>query len=164
MNDKAAGSWVAPFMMAGINTKAVHRSNFLLGHPWGRDFQYDEMLMVPGPPAAGAPAAMGFDFGAGPMPKPGEGPTKEQRENGFYDLLVIAEFPDGRSVRAAVKGDMDPGYGSTSKMLGESAVCLVRDVSRDKTPGGCWTTASAMGDALIRRLEANAGLSFTVEA
>jgi short subunit dehydrogenase-like uncharacterized protein len=58
---------------------------------------------------------------------------------------------------------MDPGYGSTSKILGESAVCLVRDVSRAQTPGGCWTTAAAMGDALIRRLEAHAGLTFTVE-
>jgi short subunit dehydrogenase-like uncharacterized protein len=161
--DKAAGSWVAPFMMAGINTKAVHRSNFLLGHPWGRDFQYDEMLMIPGPPDPNAPPAAGFSFGGGPMPKPGEGPSKDEREQGFFDQVVIAEFPDGRSVRVSVKGDMDPGYGSTSKMLGESAVCLVRDVPRSQTPGGCWTTASAMGDALIRRLQANAGVTFTVE-
>jgi len=161
--DKAAGSWVAPFMMAGINTKAVHRSNFLLGHPWGRDFQYDEMLMIPGPPDPNAPPAAGFSFGGGSMPKPGEGPSKAEREKGFFDQVVIAEFPDGRSVRVSVKGDMDPGYGSTSKMLGESAVCLVRDVPRSQTPGGCWTTASAMGDALIRRLQANAGVTFTVE-
>jgi short subunit dehydrogenase-like uncharacterized protein len=161
--DKAAGSWVAPFMMAGINTKAVHRSNFLLGHPWGRDFQYDEMLMIPGPPDPNAPPAAGFSFGGGSMPKPGEGPSKAEREKGFFDQVVIAEFPNGRSVRVSVKGDMDPGYGSTSKMLGESAVCLVRDVPRSQTPGGCWTTASAMGDALIRRLQANAGVTFTVE-
>ena len=161
--DKAAGSWVAPFMMAGINTKAVHRSNFLLGHPWGRDFQYDEMLMIPGPPDPNAPPAAGFSFGGGSMPKPGEGPSKDEREKGFFDQVVIAEFPNGRSVRVSVKGDMDPGYGSTSKMLGESAVCLVRDVPRSQTPGGCWTTASAMGDALIRRLQANAGVTFTVE-
>ena len=160
--DKAAGSWVAPFMMAGINTKAVHRSNLLLGHPWGRDFKYDEMLMTDGPPAAG-PAPGGFSFGAGPMPKPGEGPTKEERERGNYDILFIGETADGRTLRCSVKGDMDPGYGSTSKMLGESAVCLARDVSRETTPGGCWTSASAMGDALIRRLEAHAGLTFTVE-
>ena len=161
--DKAAGSWEAPFMMAGINTKAVHRSNFLLGHPWGRDFQYDEMLMIPGPPDPNAPPAAGFSFGGGSMPKPGEGPSKAEREKGFFDQVVIAEFPNGRSVRVSVKGDMDPGYGSTSKMLGESAVCLVRDVPRSQTPGGCWTTASAMGDALIRRLQANAGVTFTVE-
>jgi short subunit dehydrogenase-like uncharacterized protein len=160
--DKAAGSWVAPFMMAGINTKAVHRSNLLLGHPWGRDFQYCEMLMTDGPPAGG-PAPGGFSFGAGPMPKPGEGPTKEERERGNYDILFIGEAADGRTLRVSVKGDMDPGYGSTSKMLGESAVCLARDISRETTPGGCWTTAAAMGDALIKRLEAHAGLTFAVE-
>jgi short subunit dehydrogenase-like uncharacterized protein len=160
--DKVTGSWVAPFMMAGINTKAVHRSNLLLGHPWGRDFQYDEMLMTDGPPAGG-PAPGGFSFGAGPMPKPGEGPTKEERERGNYDILFVGETDDGRTIRVSVKGDMDPGYGSTSKMLGESAVCLARDVSHETTPGGCWTSASAMGDALIRRLEAHAGLTFAVE-
>ncbi len=162
--DKVAGSWVAPFMMAGINTKAVHRTNFLLGHPWGKDFKYDEMLMIAGAPAAGAAPAPGFSFGAGGMPKPGDGPTKEQREKGFYDLVVIAEMTDGRTLRAVVKGDMDPGYGSTSKMLGESAVCLVRDVPRETTPGGCWTSGAAMGEALIARLRKNAGMTFEVEA
>ena len=161
--DAVAGSWVAPFMMAAINTKAVHRSNFLLGHPWGKDFQYDEMLMIPGPPAEGAGPPGGFDFGTGPMPKPGEGPSKEARERGFYDIVFIGQTADGKTLRAAVKGDMDPGYGSTSKMLAESALCLARDVSHDATPGGAWTTASAMGSALIKRLEAKAGLSFALE-
>jgi len=162
--DKAAGSWVGPFMMAGINTKAVHRSNFLLGHSWGEGFQYDEMQMLAGPPDASASGGMGgFNFGAGGLPKPGEGPSREERETGFYDILFIAEAGDGRTVRAAVKGDMDPGYGSTAKILGEAAVCLARDVPRAKTVGGCWTPAAAMGDALIRRLEAHAGLTFTLE-
>jgi short subunit dehydrogenase-like uncharacterized protein len=160
---KVTGSWVGPFMMAGINTKAVHRSNFLMGQRWGAGFQYDEMQMLDGPPAAAAGGMGGFNFGPGGMPKPGEGPTREERETGFYDILVIVETADGRTVRAAVKGDMDPGYGSTAKMLGESAVCLARDVPREATPGGCWTPASAMGEALIKRLEANAGLTFTLE-
>ncbi|HUO13112.1 MAG TPA: saccharopine dehydrogenase NADP-binding domain-containing protein [Caulobacteraceae bacterium] len=161
--DKVAGSWVGPFMMAGINTKAVHRSNLLLGHRWGRGFQYDEMQMLAGPPDASAQSMGGFNFGAGGLPKPGEGPSLEERETGFYDLLYIAEMGDGRTVRAAIKGDMDPGYGSTSKILGEAAVCLARDVTRATTPGGCWTPAAAMGAALIRRLEANAGLTFKLE-
>ncbi len=162
-DDKVSGGWVGPFMMAGINTKAVHRSNFLLGGRWGSGFQYDEMQMLPGPPGDDAAGAMGgFSFGAG-MPKPGEGPSEEERRTGFYDLVFIAETPDGRTTRAAVKGDMDPGYGSTAKMLGESAVCLARDVPRSTVGGGCWTPASAMGAALIRRLEAKAGLTFSVE-
>jgi short subunit dehydrogenase-like uncharacterized protein len=142
----------------------VHRTNFLMGHPWGEGFQYDEMQMLPGPPAAGAAAGMGgFSFGAAGMPKPGEGPTREERESGYFEVLVIAEDGAGRAVRTSVKGDKDPGYGSTAKMLGESAVCLARDVPRSQTPGGCWTPAAAMDGALIRRLEANAGLTFTLE-
>ena len=163
--DKLAGAWVGPFMMAGINTKAVHRTNFLAGHPWGTGFQYDEMQMLDGPPQAGAAPGMGgFDFGAGGMPKPGEGPTKEERENGFYDILFIAEAADGRTVRAAVKGDRDPGYGSTSKILAESGLALAFDVPRSQTPGGCWTSASAMPEALLARLPAKAGLTFEVES
>lgn len=156
--DKVTGSWVAPFMMAGINTKAVHRSNFLMGHVWGKDFVYDEMMMTKGPNNA---QGAGFSMGA-PL-KPGEGPTKEEREAGFYDLLFIAEYPDGRTLRGSVKGDRDPGYGSTSKIIAESAICLVRDVPHSQTPGGCWTPTAAMGDALMKRLEANSGLTFAVE-
>jgi short subunit dehydrogenase-like uncharacterized protein len=160
--DKVAGSWVGPFMMAGINTKAVHRSNQLLGQPWGQGFQYDEMQMLDGPPNAAGGGMGGFNFGAGGLPKPGEGPSREERETGFYDLLYIAEDGDGRTVRAAIKGDMDPGYGSTSKILAEAALCLA-GTSRAATPGGCWTPASAMGAALIERLAAKAGLTFTLE-
>lgn len=156
--DTVTGSWVGPFMMASINTKAVHRSNFLLGHIWGTDFIYDEMAMTSGPDAA---TSAGFSFGA-PL-SPGEGPTKEEREAGFYDLLYIAEYPDGRTLRASVKGDRDPGYGSTSKIIAESAICLVRDITRERTPGGCWTPASAMGETLQHRLQARAGLTFAVE-
>ena len=157
--DKVTGSWVGPFMMAGINTKAVHRSNQLLGHRWGTDFQYDEMTMTAGP-GGGGQASFSMTGGL----KPGEGPTKAEREAGFYDLLYIAEYPDGRTFRAAVKGDMDPGYGSTSKIIAESALCLAFDVSRERTPGGCWTSASAMGQALIDRLQTRAGVTFTVES
>ena len=163
-DDKVAGSWVGPFMMAGINTKAVHRTNFLLGHPWGKDFAYDEMLVLPGPPKEGQSPALGFDFGGANPPKPGEGPSKAEREAGFYDLVFIAEAADGRTVRAAVKGDMDPGYGSTAKILGEAGLALALDVGRETTPGGCWTPAAAMAQALLARLPGKAGLTFGVEA
>lgn len=162
-DDKAVGSWVASFMMASINTKAVHRTNFLLGHPWGRDFQYDEMIMIDGPPKAGAPGA-GFALGGRTPPKPGEGPSREEREAGSYDILFIAENADGRTVRAGVKGDMDPGYGSTAKIIAEAALALAFDVGRDKTPGGCWTPAAAMSEALLARLPRSAGLTFEIES
>lgn len=163
--DEDLGMWVAPFVMATINTRNVHRSNLLLGFPYGRDFVYDEMMLAgPGEKGeamakaiVGANAAMGGPGG----PQPGEGPSKEERETGFYDLLFVGIAPDGRQIRAAVTGDRDPGYGSTSKMIAESAICLVREAA--DIPGGIWTPGAALGDRLIKRLTDNAGLTFSVE-
>jgi short subunit dehydrogenase-like uncharacterized protein len=159
-------SWAAPFMMALINTRNVHRSNMLMGFPYGKDFVYDEMVLTgPGEKGeANAKRVMAANAEkTGPnAPKPGEGPSKEERESGLYDLLYVAIAPDGRQVRASVKGDRDPGYGSTSKMISECAVCLLRDAP-DVKPG-FWTPGAALGDRLIRRLVDHAGLSFQVEA
>ena len=153
-HDDDLGVDVGPFMMAMINTKNVHRSNALLGHRWGTDFRYDEMsIIVPGAPTE-------FSGMENP-PKPGEGPSKAEREAGYYDLAFIAIADDGRKVRVAVKGDRDPGYGSTSKMLAEAAICLVKEAQA--TPGGVWTPGAAMGGKLVNRLSENAGLTFTVE-
>lgn len=160
-HDEEIGAWVGPFMMAMINTKAVHRSNYLLGLPWGENFQYDEMQILPGDPAQTGDVDDPFAMSANL--KPGDGPTKEQREEGFYDVIFVGTDDDGNRLQACVKGDMDPGYGSTSKMLAESAICLVRDVPQERTGGGCWTTASAMGPELINRLQDHAGLSFSIE-
>lgn len=159
------GSWSAPFIMASINTKNVHRSNALMGHAYGEDFIYDEMMMT-GPGEKGETVAnhvaSANAFGDNP-PKPGEGPTQEERDNGFYDAMFVGTGPNGETIIGAVTGDKDPGYGSTSKMIAESAVCLAKDVSRSDTPGGVYTPAPAMGDALIPRLIKNAGLTFEIE-
>jgi len=160
--DPVTGSWVAPFAGAAIDTKIVHRSNFLMGHPWGRQFEYDEMSLMDGS-AGKVVGASSFYLVDGKPPKPGEGPSRSEREGGCYDILFIGEVADGRTLRVSVKGDMDPGAGSTSRMLGESAVCLALDISRDVKPGGIWTSASAMGDALIKRLQENAGMTFQTE-
>ncbi|MFT5578624.1 MAG: short subunit dehydrogenase-like uncharacterized protein [Paraglaciecola psychrophila] len=160
--DDAVASWVGPFMMAMINTKAVHRSNYLMQHQWGEDLQYDEMIMLPGDPAQGGAAAVD-PFAMDPNLKPGDGPSREEREAGYYDILFVGSNDAGEKLQACVKGDMDPGYGSTSKMLAESAICLALDISQERTGGGCWTTASSMGSELLARLEANAGLTFTIE-
>jgi short subunit dehydrogenase-like uncharacterized protein len=159
-------SWTAPFAMATINTRNVHRSNMLMGFPYGKDFVYDEMVLTgPGEKGeANAKKVMALNSGkTGPnAPKPGEGPSKEERENGLYDLLYVAVAPDGRRVHASVKGDRDPGYGSTSKMIGECAICLLRDTPEVKA--GIWTPGAAMGDRLIKRLTDHAGLTFAVES
>lgn len=161
--DTSIDSWVAPFVMASINTKNIHRSNMLMGHMYGEDFVYDEMLVTgPGDKGEAVAKAVAEDNSMANDPrKPGEGPSKEERETGFYDVLMVGEHSDGRSVRISVKGDKDPGYGSTSKMIAESAVCLVKNP--EMASGGIWTPAPAMGDKLIERLEAHAGLTFTIE-
>ena len=165
--DEELNSWNAPFVMATINTRNVHRSNVLMGFPYGRDFVYDEM-MATGPGEKGeetarriAAAINAEKMGASNAPKPGEGPSKEERENGFYDLLFVAFAPDGRQARAVVKGDRDPGYGSTSKMISECAICMLRDTP--DVAAGIWTPGAAMGHKLIKRLTDHAGLTFSVE-
>jgi short subunit dehydrogenase-like uncharacterized protein len=162
--DSAVNAWVAPFIMAPINTKNVHRTNVLLGTPYGRGFRYDEMMVAPGLGEMGKAAAEAIaklnPLASDKGPKPGEGPSKEERESGFYDILFIAEYPDGRTAKLSVKGDRDPGYGSTSKMIAESALWLVEDV---QGTGGIWTPGAIMGDALVQRLQAKAGLTFAIE-
>ena len=173
-----AGVWTAPFVMAAINTRIVRRSNALLDYRYGQDFRYSEATMT-GRGFGGRLKAYLMSAGlklfvmaaAIPVlrkllvlpfiPKPGEGPSREERENGYFNLLMLGELDDGSPVRLRIKGDKDPGYGSTSKMLAESALCLALD--NLAVGGGFWTPASAMGDALHQRLVANAGLRFELE-
>jgi len=158
------GKWAAPFVMAAINTKNVHRTNFLLGHRYGADFRYDEMVLT-SPGEAGKKAADAMlellknPFGAKP-PKPGEGPTPEQRENGSYDVLLVGDFPDEASIRYGVKGRYDPGYGSTSRMIAETGMGLLENPG----DGGVGTPGSFLGKALVDRLESRAALTFALES
>ena len=159
--DKKLDTWVAPFFMAPINTKNVHRSNALMNHLYGTDFCYNEMWVM-GPGEEGEAAAK-FTASANPLsdaPKPGEGPSRESRENGNYDVLFCGDINE-ESVHVSVVGDMDPGYGSTSKMITESAICLVKEC--EDLAGGIYTPAPSMGIKLIKRLQDNAGLTFKVE-
>ena len=156
------GGWSAPFFMAPINTRNIHRSNALMKHRYGEDFVYDEMFFA-GPGDAGRQMAEAMAAMAGAMsdddgPEPGEGPSREQREAGGYELLVIGSHADGGELRARVTGDRDPGHGSTSKIIAEAALCLIED--RADTPGGIWTPAAALGDTLVPRLIDHAGMTF----
>lgn len=171
--------WVAPFVMAGINTRIVHRSNALSGQAYTRDFRYDEAVAV-GRGFKGRLAATATAVGLGAfmvaaalgptrtalerfvLPKPGEGPSPEAQRRGFFDLRFMGRTDDGRVLRIKVTGDRDPGYGSTAKMLGEAARCLAFDIPRSEIAGGCWTPAVVFGERLISRLQQRAGLSFEV--
>ena len=160
--DDKLETWVAPFFMAPINTKNVHRSNALMDHLYGKDFCYNEMwIQGPGEEGKAAAEFVGSMNPLADAPAPGEGPSKESRENGNYDVLFCADLSDESSLHASVSGDMDPGYGSTSKMIAESALCLVNDCA--ELGGGIYTPAPAMGEKLITRLQANAGLTFKIE-
>ena len=160
--DKKMNMWLAPFVMAPINTKNIHRSNALLDHAYGENFCYDEM-MIAGEGDEGEQMAKamssGNPMGGDNLPQPGEGPSKESREQGNYDVLFFADLDEG-SIGARVTGDMDPGYGSTSKMIAESALCLVLDCSN--LAGGIYTPAPSMGEKLIDRLIKKAGLTFDI--
>lgn len=159
--DREAGVWAVPFIMAPINTKNVHRTNALLGHPWGTGFVYDEMVLTTLGEAAKAAAdavAKMSPFTDGQSYKPGEGPSREEREAGFYEVRFSGETGDGQKIRLTVTGDRDPGYGSTSKIIAETALFLLRDTPDG--PGGIFTPGAALGAPLAERLEARAGLTF----
>ena len=173
--DSESGRWLAPFVMAAVNTRVVQRTHALLGRPWGGDFRYDEAMdMGPGPlgaaKATGLVAGLGAGMGAlalrptrdllkRALPKPGDGPGPEAQLAGFFDLRFRGTTASNKTGHARVTGDRDPGYGATARMLGETAVALV-DLPRDERGGGFWTPASALGDRLLERLEAHAGMRF----
>jgi short subunit dehydrogenase-like uncharacterized protein len=177
--DDDLNAWLAPFVMAAINTRIVHRSHALQGRPWGDDFTYEEAMMT-GTGFKGRRQAMtwslalgGFALGAsfGPtrkllknrfLPKPGEGPPQGARERGFFKLLLVGRDEDGHEIRVRVSGDRDPGYGSTAKMLGEAAYTLAADLPDGSVPGGFWTPSTAMAEKLLPRLVEHAGLTFEV--
>jgi short subunit dehydrogenase-like uncharacterized protein len=172
--------WIAPFVMAAINTRIVQRSNALFDNAYGVGFEYDE-AMITGKGMKGWAAAQGMTIGLGGfmlasaikptrwllerfvVPAPGEGPSPEAQKNGYYDLRFIGKTADGRLIKAKVTGDQDPGYGSTAKMLGQAGLCLAQDFPKTEKEGGFWTPSTMFGDKLIERLVANAGLTFEVK-
>lgn len=171
--------WLAPFVMASINTRIVHRTNQLLGYEYGRDFKYDEAMWmkdgVKGKLSSYAMSAGLFGFATAMMvkpsrdllskhvlPKSGSGPSAEEQANGYFDIRLFGETANKDTINTKVTGDKDPGYGSTSRMLAQAALCLAQDISKEEVGGGFWTPASAMGNHLLARLEEHAGLSFEV--
>jgi short subunit dehydrogenase-like uncharacterized protein len=170
-----AKTWTAPFVMAGVNTKVVRRSHALAGYPYGKSFRYDESVAtgkgfkgwLRGTIITVSVGAMVF-FGKFQtsrnlmqrfvLTKPGDGPDRKMQKEGFFNLMQLGVLPDGSIVRGKISGDQDPGYGSTSKMLSECAVCLAKDEL--SAGGGVWTPAAVMAEPLIDRLRQNAGLEF----
>lgn len=179
--DADFGAWVAPFVMAAINERVVLRSNALSGMAYGAGFTYNEGMLT-GPGAKGRLGALAVVGGLGGfmlgvvfkptrsllerfvLPKPGEGPSPQQQLNGRYDIRFFGRSAQGQTLRVKVTGDRDPGYGSTSKMLGQAALSLALDHAgggaKTGRPGGFWTPATMFDERYIERLIRHAGLSF----
>jgi short subunit dehydrogenase-like uncharacterized protein len=174
--DEVVGRWTAPFPMGPINTRVVRRSNALLGHAYGRDFRYSEAIAT-GSGVLGRLAANGLAVGElvgtaalgfGPtraiasrfLPSQGEGPGRETRESGSFDMLVHTRTPAGTSYRCRVTGQGDPGYAATSRMLAVSGLTLAGDATLLPDVAGVLTPAAAMGKTLIDNLKV-AQITFT---
>jgi len=178
--DEHSQSWMTSFVMAGVNTRIVHRSNALFDYEYGDEFRYSEALLTGSGPA-GRKRASRAAFGLKALiisatipparwllsrfilPKPGEGPSEQEQLNGSYLLRFYGKVAGKGTIVCSVEGDLDPGYGSTAKMLGQAAVSLCDDVA-DDFPGGFWTPARIFSDRLIERLQAHAGITFTIES
>ncbi len=176
-NEPDLGGWVAPFVMAGFNTRVVRRSNALLGWAYGRGFRYRELIRFGSGPlapagawamAGGIRAATGA-LGFGPtravverlLPKAGSGPSERTRRAGSFRVEVTTRTTTGRRYVATVAATGDPGYAATSVMVGEAALALALDRGRLPDRAGVLTPATGIGSVLVDRLRA-AGLTLAV--
>jgi short subunit dehydrogenase-like uncharacterized protein len=176
--DSELGAWLAPFMMAPINTRVVRRSNALLGWDYGRKFRYREVMGFRSGPAAPAMAGAvtagmgglmaGLSFGPTRslitklLPAAGEGPSDKAREKGFYKIEIHTRTSSGARYKCTVTGQGDPGYKATSGLIGESGLCLALDSDKLPDRAGVLTPATAMGMPLVERLRAK-GFTFDAE-
>jgi short subunit dehydrogenase-like uncharacterized protein len=168
--DKELGAWLAPFVMAGINTRVVRRSNSLQEWDYGRKFRYREVMAFRNNPAAPAMAA-GLTAGLGGLmaglsfaptrsalmkvlPAQGEGPSEKARQKGFFKVEIHARTSSGARYVCRVSAQGDPGYAATAAMLGEAGLCLALDGDRLPQRAGVLTPATAMGLPLVERLRA----------
>ena len=183
--DRDIGRWTAPFVMAAINTRVVRRSHALLRaedqRGYGPRFRYNEAMSFAKGPAglavatavtAGLAAFMGAAaidplrevLGRTVLPSPGEGPSKTQRDNGSFEIHVVAKTESGKKIAGRIAGNKDPGYGGTAVMLAESAMCLAKDTEGEGAIPeryGVLTPATAMGMTLVKRLR-SAGMTLEV--
>lgn len=176
--DPETGDFLAPFVMAPVNTRVVRRSNALMDHAYGTDLRYREVMNAGSGPI-GAAKATGVVAGLGGLvaglafrptralldrllPDPGEGPSEKSRDKGFFRMETTTATSSGRRFRCRIEAPGDPGYKATAVMLGQAGLCLAQD--RDSTPkvSGVLTPATALGGVLTDRLR-KAGHTYEVD-
>ena len=158
-------------LMSFANTRVVRRSSALYDadqRSYGSDFIFKELGSYPSKRSARL-ASFGLIFAflliSTPLrhlvrrflPKPGEGPDKETRENGWFKGLFKVEAEDGETKYFQIYGEGDPGYKATAQMVCESAITLA--VSEELNTGGVLTSAYGLGNSLLDRL-VNSGIKF----
>ncbi len=177
--DSRVDRFTAPFIMAINNSRIVFRSNDLLNYKYGRNFMYDEG-MVTGRGMKGKLQGSLLMLGLGIfiklmavsftrsillktiLPKPGEGPSRDERENGYFKMKLIGDDTEsGNRITVTFADSKDPGYGSTSMMLAESALCLALDKKSISLHYGVLTPSVAFGHEIVNRLK-NAGMNISV--
>ena len=175
VQDKVKPGWLAPFMMASINTKIVLRTAMQRPDLFPENFLYCEaMHMGDGPGGKKRAKRMALGLGVvaigaaiAParwvlekfvLPKPGTGPSEQAQIDGFFTIVHYGTTAKGEKIAVEVHGDQDPGYGSTAKMLTQAAVVLAKELPSDQA-GGFWTPAAIMAESLIPRLSTHAGVS-----
>lgn len=174
--EPATGHWLGPFAMAGYNTRLVRLSNTLTDWSYGRGLRYREASDYGSGPAApvlatGTGLALGALYAGmswAPtravldrlLPAPGEGPGPERRAAGHFRMEITSTTTTGARYRTTVAARLDPGYGATAVLLGQSALCLALDGPLLPPRSGVLTPATAMGDPLVQRLRAR---GFTIE-
>jgi short subunit dehydrogenase-like uncharacterized protein len=177
IHDEELGGWLAPFVMGTVNTRVVRRSNALQDYAYGRELRYRELMLAGGLPLgpvkaagiAGGIAGLVAGLSIGPtrklldrvLPDPGEGPSEEQREKGFFKIDVHSKTSAGKHLVCRIDAPGDPGYKATAVMLGESALALALDGPALPDRAGVLTPASGIGTRLAERLR-DAGHSYEV--
>ena len=169
--------WAGMGLMAVANTRVVRRSAALMEQnqkPYGNNFTFGEHGLFSTKRMARLASfglLMAFLVISTPikhlvrrfLPKPGEGPSQEQQDNGWFRSTFVAFSEDGERKVCSMYGSGDPGYKSTAKLVCESAIALAQsnDLPGGNEYGGVLTSAVGLGEVLIDRLK-NAGIEFKV--
>lgn len=170
--------WLCPFIMAGFNSRIVMRTNAITDYRYGIDFKYSEVSSYKKGLSGFLKAVVMFiglvliqiSLKVRPLlwflrkfflPSPGEGPSKEIRDNGFFELEIIGSMDNIKKIRLTVTGEGDPGYSATAKMITESALSILLNQDRIPKVSGVLTPAAGIGVVLAERLN-DKGFNFSI--
>ena len=170
--------WLCPFIMAGFNSRIVMRTNAITDYRYGIDFKYSEVSSYKKGLSGFLKAVVMFiglvliqiSLKVRPLlwflrkfflPSPGEGPSKEIRDNGFFKLDIIGSMDNIKKIRFTVTGEGDPGYSATARMITESALSILLDQDRIPKVSGVLTPAAGIGVVLAERLN-DKGFNFSI--